>query len=182
MTTRWPDRATAERLLDGEHTDTPLGRVLTHARGPAAPHELLGEVDAAAVFRAGRDAPAPARGRRAVSRVLAVKVAVAGVLLTGSGLAVAGVTGTLPGPPPRDPPRPAPAERPVRPERSSEVRDERSRPAVAPRTPGPPPTASPTGHGKGPNEHTRSPHSHGNTAPQTPRRKNQTVIPGSTRR
>ena len=96
--TRWPDRAAAERLLDGEDADTSLGRVLAHARGPAGPHELLGEHAAAAMFRAGGGAPVPLRSRRTLSRVLTVKVAVVGALLAGSGLAVASVTGTLPMP------------------------------------------------------------------------------------
>jgi len=171
--TRWPDRAAAERLLDGEDADTPLGRLLAHARGPAGPHELLGENAAAAMFRSGRAAPSPARTRRTLSRVLAVKVAVAGVLLTGSGLAVASATGTLPVPA-RDTPRPAPAVPPRPPEPTTGVRDQQHPPAG---TPGPPPTAVPSGveppgQTKGPNEHARSPHPRGNSAHPTPGRKN----------
>ncbi|HTF08921.1 MAG TPA: hypothetical protein VK659_12190 [Asanoa sp.] len=166
--TRWPDRAAAERLLKGEDTDTPLGRLLAHARGPAAPHELLGEHEAAAMFRAGGSAPPPARARRTLSRVLTVKVAVVGVLLTGSGLAVASATGTLPMPA-RDTPRPAPAVPPRPPAATTGVRDQQHAPAG---TPGAPATAAPTERAKGPDEHARSPHPSGNTAHPTPARKN----------
>ncbi|SNT64656.1 hypothetical protein SAMN05421812_117169 [Asanoa hainanensis] len=159
----WPDRRAAERLIDGADADTPLGRLLAHARGPAAPHELLGEQQAAAMFRAGGGAPGSVRKRRTLSRVLAVKVAVVGALLTGSGLAVASATGTLPLPV-RDTPRPAPAvpPRPV------------DAPTGARQQPSPgPPTAPPAiGKSKGPNEHARSPHPRGNTAHPTPGRKN----------
>ncbi|GIF78314.1 hypothetical protein [Asanoa siamensis] len=172
--TGWPDRAAAERLLDGAHADTPLGRVLTHARGPAGPHELLGEGAAVAGFRAADRAPAPSRARRAVSRVLAVKVAVVGALLTGSGLAVASVTGTLPGVT-RDEPRPAPVVPAPSPAPVTGVDDPARRvPAgTPPRTPGGPPSALPNGRGKGPDEHARSPHPRRNSAHPTPVRKNQ---------
>ncbi len=176
--TRWPDRAAAERLLDGEDADTPLGRLLAHARGPAGPHELLGEQAAAAMFRGDGGAHPPARTRRTLSRVLAVKVAVAGVLLTGSGLAVASATGTLPVPA-RDTPRPAPAVPPRPPAPTADVRDQQHPPVG---TPGPPPTAVPSGvepprQTKGPNEHARSPHPRGNSAHPTPGRKTDHTTP-----
>ncbi|GAA1892138.1 hypothetical protein GCM10009687_71770 [Asanoa iriomotensis] len=162
MTTgRWPDRAAAEALLDGGHGGTPLGRVLTAARGPAGPHEFVGEPEATAAFRASDRTTGPVRARRTLSRLLAIKVAIAGALLTGSGLAVASATGTLPIPD-REEPRPAPAA-PARP------------PAPAgehtTRTPGPPPSASPSRKPKGPNEHARSPHPRRNTEQPTPGRK-----------
>ncbi|MEV4619060.1 hypothetical protein AB0J74_10200 [Asanoa sp. NPDC049573] len=169
--TRWPDRATAERLLDGKDADTPLGRVLAHARGPAGPDELLGEEEAALMFRAGADAPPPPRARRALSRVLTFKVAVVGALLAGSGLAVASATGTLPVPV-RNTPRPAPAV-PPRPPATPDVRDEQDSPAGTPRTPGAPATTPSTGRTKGPNEHARSPQPHANSAHPTPGRKNE---------
>jgi hypothetical protein len=171
--TRWPDRASAERLLDGEHGDTPLGRLLAHARGPAGPHELLGEHAAAEMFRRGGGASSPVRTRRTLSRVLAVKVAVAGVLLTGSGLAVASATGTLPVPA-RDTPRPAPAVPPRPPAPTTDVHDQQDPPA---RTPGPPTAVpsgvEPPGQTRSPNEHARSPHPRGNSAHPTPVRKNE---------
>jgi hypothetical protein len=180
----WPDRVAADRLLDGGHADTPLGRVLAHARGPVAPHELCREGEVAAAFRSGERPLAPARARRAVSRVLTLKVAVVGVLLTGSGLAVAGVTGTLPGPPLRDQQRPAPVEVPTDPAPTKRVVDKRDQPAGTPDaagTPAPRPSATPTAKAKGPNEHARSPHPRGNSAHPTPGRKTPHLPAGTGR-
>ncbi|MEV0719674.1 hypothetical protein [Asanoa sp. NPDC050611] len=159
----WPDRAAAEHLLDGGEAGTPLGRVLIAARGPAGPHELAGEPEAAAAFRtADRSAARPVRARRTLSRLLAFKVAIAGTLLTGSGLAVASATGTLPVPARGPAPRPAPVA-PARP----------AVPAVdgregATRTPEPQQPVGATKKPKGPDEHARSPHPRRNSANPNP--------------
>ncbi|MEV4539848.1 hypothetical protein AB0J82_39360 [Asanoa sp. NPDC049518] len=174
----WPDREGAERLLDGGDTHTPLGRLLAHARGPGAPHELLGENEAAAMFRDGGVGAAPARTRRALSRVLTVKVAVIGALLTGSGLAVASATGTLPMPT-RDTPRPAPAVPPQPAASTTGVGDQDKPGAGTPGTPDPQASAGTNGKGKGPDEHARSPHPRGNSVHPTPGRRNdRTPNPG----
>ena len=167
----WPDRAAAERLLAGDHADTPVGRVLAHAGRPAGPHELAGEDAAVAAFRAAAAAPA-ARRRRLVSRVLALKLTAAAVLLTGSGLAVAGVTGNLPLPA-RDDLRPAPTAPRDRqpPAPSAEVRDPARVPPPVPATSTSPPTTTKPDKSKGPKgpkEHPHTPNPHGNGAHPTP--------------
>jgi len=96
MTDRDPlTDAELERMLDGG----PLPPALAALRSPAHPAELRGEDAALAAFRAAR-APAPPARRKArvIGRALVVKVAVAGAVLAGGGLAVAAATGTLPTP------------------------------------------------------------------------------------
>lgn len=129
------DRTESESLLDSTAPDTPLGRLLAAARGPAGPHELTGEHAAVAMLRSAIATGPPIRRRRTRSRALVVWSGLAGMLLAGSGLAVAGATGALPIPPAGD--RPAvPA-----------VPPETSRPVPAgrePDRPGPTGPVSPT--------------------------------------
>lgn len=177
------DRESAEALLDGRHPETTLGRLIANARRPAGPHELGGEELAVAAFRI-RGADVRPR-RQVVSRVLAVKVAAAGVLLAGSGLAVASATGTFRIPPP-DVRAPAPAE-PARPDSVPHDGPDdgphdgptggpggprgNPQPGPEPRRPTQHPAAPPPGDkAKGPDEHARSPQPRGNTAHPTPHR------------
>jgi hypothetical protein len=100
-----------ERLLDARD-GSPLGRTLADLRAPARPAELTGEDAAVTTFHAARLFPRPAlaRSRAPASRVLTVKlIAVLGVLSL-SGLAVAGTTGTIPLPDLVLTPAPTPAK------------------------------------------------------------------------
>jgi hypothetical protein len=98
------DRRTADRLLRGDRSGHPLDQVLAAATAPATAHELAGEADAMAAFRAAAHAPAPRRRssmlRSAVARLLTLKVAVValGTSATIGGVALAANTGALPGP------------------------------------------------------------------------------------
>ncbi|GIF62400.1 hypothetical protein Ais01nite_04350 [Asanoa ishikariensis] len=133
MTDRDPQ---LERMLEGG----PLPPALAALRSPAHPAELRGEEAALAAFRAAR-ASAPPAGRvraRVVGRALVVKVAVAGAVLAGGGLAVAAATGTLPSPSSTRPP----ATDQRAPGRPGGVVHE-DRPTVAPHPATPPVTSAP---------------------------------------
>ncbi|GAA1898645.1 hypothetical protein [Asanoa iriomotensis] len=134
------DDADLDRMLDGG----PLPPALAALRAPAQPAELRGEEAAVAAFRAARQVEsAPPRrarlvGRALVGRALAVKVAVAGAVLAGGGLAVAAAMGTLPVPGPDKPP----ASDPHGPTRPGGVVNEQPTQAPQP-PPGGTPTATP---------------------------------------
>lgn len=136
--------ADADRMLDGG----PLPPTLAALRAPAHPVELGGEEAAVAAFRAAREAkpPQPSRRARLLGRALTVKVAVAGAVLAGGGLAVAAATGTLPVPSPVAPATTDPAEpgRVVHDRPTGEPR-----PAAPPRTAPAPATSNTGGPGNG---------------------------------
>ncbi|GIF74995.1 hypothetical protein [Asanoa siamensis] len=140
------DDAALDRMLDGG----PLPPALAALRAPAHPAELRGEEAAVAAFRAAREpgpvaTPAAARRARIVGRALAVKLAVAGAVLAGGGLAVAAATGTLPV---QSPVRPATTD-PTGPARPGGVVNEPGRAPHAPAGVTPPATPGPTTHGPG---------------------------------
>jgi hypothetical protein len=111
------DAETAQRILDGEVVGPAhLARLLASiagggpmARSGLAEHRLPGEDEAVAAFVAARAAGAhrpgslhaakpKAGGRRVWSRTLSIKVAVAALVLSGGGVAVAASTGVIPNP------------------------------------------------------------------------------------
>lgn len=102
------DQETAERLLGGpdadpQHGPEALVRLLTAVRAAPRPTELVGEGAALRAFRLARTGaltvPAAPPRRRVLAGVLSAKVTLAGLLVTATGgVALAAVTGTLPGP------------------------------------------------------------------------------------
>lgn len=102
------DQETVERLLIGPVADTQGGpevlvQLLAAVRAAPYPHELSGEDAALQAFRRARAgspvAPAPRPERRLLAGLLTAKVALAALLATATGgVALAAVTGTLPGP------------------------------------------------------------------------------------
>ncbi|MCI4065179.1 hypothetical protein MRQ36_22465 [Micromonospora sp. R77] len=102
------DSETVERLLvgrdaDPQHGPEALVRLLTAVRAAPRPTELVGERAALHAFRMARSGsptvPAAPPRRRLLAGVLSAKVALAGLLVAGTGgVALAAVTGTLPGP------------------------------------------------------------------------------------
>lgn len=162
------DPADPESLLDSAAPDTPLGRLLAAARGPAGPHELTGEQEAVAMLRSAIAAAEPVRRRRTSPRALVIWVGATSVLLAGSGLAVAGVTGTFPVPPFEDRPvGPAgPPETSVpAPVGGASERPAPARPGLGPASPEGTSTASPSRSGR-PGERMAPPVPTGrNTAP-----------------
>jgi hypothetical protein len=119
------DAETAQRMLDGEVAGPPhLARLLASiadggptAQAGLAGHPLPGEDEAVAAFVVARAAgahrasglhvaKATSGGRRAWSRALSIKVAVAAVVLSGGGVAVAASTGVIPNPLPGHAPGP----------------------------------------------------------------------------
>ena len=100
------DRDDLERLLDGQGGDLPsprlqrLSDLLAAAAGPARPHELRGEEDALAAFRAAQGQSAAAAGRphslAAMTRSRIARIAAAVVAISAMGTtAVAMATGTV---------------------------------------------------------------------------------------
>ncbi|MEV0427324.1 hypothetical protein [Micromonospora sp. NPDC050495] len=111
------DQETVERLLVGPVSDPQDGtevlvRLLAAVRAAPHPHEFGGEAAALQAFRAARAGTAPlpaARPGRRRPRLLGARLALAGLLAAGSGgVALAAVTGTLPGLPGRVEPSVAP--------------------------------------------------------------------------
>ncbi|SBT37468.1 hypothetical protein [Micromonospora auratinigra] len=110
------DQETAERLLGGPVADAQDGpevlvRLLAAVRAAPRPHELNGEAAALQAFRLAHADPVPVpahagsgpvlarAGRRSLAGLLGVKIALAGLLAAATGgVALAAVTGTLPGP------------------------------------------------------------------------------------
>ncbi|MEV4314890.1 hypothetical protein [Actinocrispum sp. NPDC049592] len=100
-------RRTTEQLLTGapgrEHASTPLGRLLSVASAPPREGELAGEQAAVTAFRSARLADDLQREREpmhksTLAKLLTVKIAAAAAgVLTAGGVAVAAVSGALPG-------------------------------------------------------------------------------------
>ncbi|MGR6318348.1 hypothetical protein Q2K19_01065 [Micromonospora soli] len=101
------DQETAERLLGGPTVDAQDGpevlvQLLAAVRAAPHPHELSGEGAALQAFRMARAGSVPAAARperRLLTSLLAAKLALAALLAAGTGgVALAAVTGALPGP------------------------------------------------------------------------------------
>ncbi|WP_127547310.1 hypothetical protein [Actinoplanes sp. OR16] len=96
------DRTTAESLLRGDRHGHPLADLLSAAAAPATDRELAGEATAMAAFRAAAHSPAPAvaRRRNPMLKLLTFKVAAAAFATTATvgGVALAASTGALPNP------------------------------------------------------------------------------------
>lgn len=102
------DQETVERLLVGPVADAQGGpevlvRLLAAVRAAPHPHELTGEGAALQAFRLARAGSAPVLvsrpERRFLTSLLGAKVALAALLAAATGgVALAAVTGTLPGP------------------------------------------------------------------------------------
>ncbi|MFE9692505.1 hypothetical protein [Micromonospora sp. NPDC005806] len=102
------DQETVERLLGGSVADALDGpavlvQLLAAVRAAPQPHELSGEAAALQAFRMARAGSVPVVAsrpeRRLLTGLLGVKMALAALLAAGTGgVALAAVTGTLPGP------------------------------------------------------------------------------------
>jgi len=129
--------ADLERALDGAGPWPPdLARLVAAAQAPASPGELAGEESAVAAYRQAR-AETAHPVRRALARVLAVKIAAGVAILAAGGYAVAAATGAVPAPAfvPERAPAPAATTPAKHPAGNRTAVPQRPLPAVSPGTP-----------------------------------------------